>query len=350
MIDSMSDPGHLTIREFGPRSRSAARVDRALRVGWAPVARNWRFTRRGVGAMQRLLEPRGPIPVVRGTEVTHTRIERLPAEWVSTPRSAGADARAVLYIHGGGFVFGSPRTHRNLVSRISHVTATRVLAIDYRLPPRHWPPAPTEDALLAYRHLLAAGIPAQGIVVAGDSAGGGISLELVLHLVELGLPVPGALVLLSPWADLTMSGASVQAHDGIDPFIPASTVRRLAGVIAGPRDPRDWRLSPVFAPDPLLAGFPPTLIQVGSTELIRDDSIRLAERLGALAVPTELEIFDRHPHVVPVWGTPESRVALRRLGTWVARHVPAAIAPAPPSSQVLDEAVEPDVPPGQMLL
>lgn len=321
-----------TVREFGPLTRQAAGVDRALRATWSPVVSNWRFTRRGLRLAQRVFEPPAstPIPVVRGTEIRHTRIEDLAGEWVIAPRARGAEGRrAVLYIHGGGYVFGSPRTHRTLVSRISHVTSTPALAIDYRLPPAHFPPAPTEDALVAYRHLLASGIPAESIVVAGDSAGGGISLELVLHALEAGLPAPGALVLLSPWADLSLSGDSVTANMGLDPFIPAGPVRRLVDVVVGPRDPTDWRLSPLFAPAHLLAGFPPTLLQVGSTELIADDSRRMADRLAAAGVTTELHVFDRHPHVVPVWGTPESRTSLREIRTWVARHTPGEARPIP---------------------
>lgn len=318
-----------TVREFGPPSRQALRVDRALRSTWSPVVSQWRFSRRGLRMAQQVFEPRGRIPVVRGTEISRTRVEHMPAEWVTAPRAREAvGQRAVLYIHGGGYVFGSPRTHRNLVSRISHVTGMPALAIDYRLPPEHWPPAPTHDALAAYRHLLAAGFAPEDLVVAGDSAGGGIALELVLHAVEAGLPVPGALVLLSPWADLAMSGDSVTRNAGLDPFIPAAVVERLAGVVVGPRDARDWRLSPVFAPDDLLAGFPPTLVQVGSTELIADDSRRVAERLAANGVPTELQVFERHPHVVPVWGTPESRTSLRELAAWVARHGAGVPAPA----------------------
>lgn len=321
-----------TVREFGPLTRQAAGVDRALRATWSPLVGNWRFTRRGLRLAQRVFEPPASarIPVVRGTEIRHTRIEHLPAEWVIAPKARGAEGqRAVLYIHGGGYVFGSPRTHRTLVSRISHVTSMPALSIDYRLPPEHFPPAPTHDALLAYRHLLASGIPAASIIVAGDSAGGGISLELVLHAIESGLPAPGALVLLSPWADLSLSGDSVTVNMGLDPFIPAGPVRRLVDVVVGPRDPTDWRLSPLFAPEDLLRGFPPTLLQVGSTELILDDSRRMADRIAAAGVTTELQVFDRHPHVVPVWGTPESRTSLREIGAWAARHVPDAVAEEP---------------------
>lgn len=344
----MAEP---VVREFGPLSAQGARVDRALRSAWSPLVRNWRFTRRGVVWAQKVFEPRGPIPVVRGTEITHTRIEHMPAEWVTAPRAQGSSPeRAVLYIHGGGYVFGSPRTHRNVVSRISHVTSTRVLAIDYRLPPEHWPPAPTHDAMLAYRHLLASGIPAEGITVAGDSAGGGISLELVLHLAETGLPMPGALILLSPWGDLSMSGESVTFNSGKDPFIPEGPVRKLAEVVVGPRDAADWRLSPVFGPDELFAAFPPTLLQVGSNELIYSDSVRVASRLAALDVECELQVFEGHPHVIPVWGTPESRISLKEIGEWVARHVPAEIAPAEPTDAAVEEAAEVPTPPEQTLL
>lgn len=332
-------PAAPTVREFGPVSRQAIGVDRALRSTWTPVVTQWRFTRRGLRLAQRAFEPPGPIPVVRGTEVRQTLIEDLPAEWVTAPRAREATGkRAVLYIHGGGYVFGSPRTHRNLVSRISHVTSTPALAIDYRLPPEHWPPAPTYDALTAYRHLLASGIPAEAIVVAGDSAGGGIALELVLHAIEEGLPVPAALVLLSPWADLAMTGDSVTANARLDPFIPPEVVSRLVNVIVGPRDPTDWRLSPLYAPEELLTEFPPTLLQVGSRELITDDSRRMADRLAGAGVETELQVFHRHPHVVPVWGTPEARTSLREIGAWAARHVAAEDAPAVPSEATAAQA------------
>lgn len=318
-----------TVREFGPPSRQALRVDRALRSTWSPVVSRWRFTRRGIVWAQQVFEPRGPIPVLRGTEVRPTVAGGVPAEWVTAPRAQeAAGRRAVLYIHGGGYIFGSPRTHRNLVSRISHVTRAPALAIDYRLPPHHWPPAPTHDALASYRHLLDSGVAARDVVVAGDSAGGGIALGLLLQAAEAGLPLPGALVLLSPWTDLAMSGDSVVANDRLDPFIPPGPVRKLAEVVVGPRDATDWRLSPHYAPDDLLAGFPPTLLQVGSCELIADDSRRMAQRLAALGVTTELQVFERHPHVVPVWGTPESRTSLREIGGWVSRHVAGEVEPS----------------------
>src|SRR5829696_946779 len=150
---------HLTTRAFAPASRQTLALEAALRRTWIPVARNWRMTPRGVRLLQRVTEPGRRVPVLRGTVVEHTRVAGCPAEWVRAPRALAAashrpDQPVVLYLHGGGYVFGSPRTHRNLVSRISHVTGLPALSLDYRLPPVATLPAPIEDAMGAYRHLL----------------------------------------------------------------------------------------------------------------------------------------------------------------------------------------------------
>ena len=179
-----------------PASRQTAALERTLRRTWIPVARNWRMTPRGLRMLQRVSEPpRRRVPILRGSVVEHLHVAGLPAEWVRGPRALGASAHGddravVLYLHGGGYVFGSPRTHRNLVSRISHVTGLPTLALDYRLPPVATLPAPIEDALAAYRHLLDEGHAPERIVVAGDSAGGHLALTLALHATEAGLPAP----------------------------------------------------------------------------------------------------------------------------------------------------------------
>ncbi|MBJ7332729.1 MAG: alpha/beta hydrolase [Solirubrobacteraceae bacterium] len=283
--------------------------------------------------MQRLIEPRGPIPVVRGTKVEPTLASGVPAEWVIAPRAQDAHGkRAILYLHGGAYVFGSPRTHRTLVSRISHATGSPVLAIDYRLPPEHFPPAPTADALAAYRYLLDSGVPPEGIVIAGDSAGGNLAMELALHIVEHGLPQAAAMILLSPWTDMSLSSESAKTNAKLDAFIPADAFEKVAAFVVGPRDATDWRLSPLFAPAELLAQLPPTLVQVGSTEVLLDDGRIMAQRIAEAGVTAEVQIFDRHPHVIPVWGiTPEAKVSLKEIGEWVARYEPTGIAPSPPS-------------------
>lgn len=336
---------NLTARTFAPASRQTIALERALRRTWVPVARNWRMTPRGVRMLQRVTEPpRRRVPILRGSVVEHTRVAGLPAEWVRGPRAIGASAHGdqhavVLYLHGGGYVFGSPRTHRNLVSRISHVTGLPVLSLDYRLPPVATLPGPIDDALAAYRHLLDEGHAPERIVVAGDSAGGHLALTLALHGVDAGLPKPAALVLLSPWTDLAMTGASIAANADADPFLPPIALRRAARVALNGADPADWRSSPLFAPEQLFAQLPPALLQVGSTEVLRDDATRTAERLARAGVRTELQIYERQPHVVPLWaGTPEARTALREIGRFVDDLLGPANAPAAPVAQTAAEA------------
>jgi acetyl esterase/lipase len=336
---------NLTAQAFSPASRQTVALERALRRTWNPVARSWRMTPRGVRMLQRVTEPpRRRVPVLRGSVVEHLHVAGLPAEWVRGPRaldaSAHGDDRAVvLYFHGGGYVFGSPRTHRNLVSRISHVTGLPVLALDYRLPPVATLPAPIEDAIAAYRHLLDEGHAPERIVVAGDSAGGHLALTLALHAAEAGLPRPAALILLSPWADLTMSGASISHNATLDPFLPPIALHRAARTALAGADPADWRSSPLFAPESLYSALPPTLLQVGSTEVLYDDGVRTAQRIAEAGVPAELQVYERQPHVVPMWnGTPAARTALREIGRFTSATLNPSDAPGAPSEHVADEA------------
>lgn len=335
----------LTTHTFAPASRQTLALEAMLRRTWIPVARSWRMTPRGVRMLQRVTEPpRRRVPVLRGSVVEHTRVADLPAEWVRGPRALGAAAHAsaqpvVLYLHGGGYVFGSPRTHRNLVSRISHVTGLPALSLDYRLPPVATLPAPVEDALAAYRHLLDEGHAPERIVIAGDSAGGNLALALALHALEADLPRPAALVLLSPWTDLGMTGASIEANAAYDPFLQPIALRRAARVALAGADPAGWRASPLFAPGELLRQFPPTLIQVGTTECLYDDATRMAQRIAEADVPVELQAFERQPHVVPLWnGTPAARTALREIGRFVDETLAAAGAPAPAPPSEADAA------------
>jgi monoterpene epsilon-lactone hydrolase len=212
------------------------------------------------------------------------------------------------------------------------VTGLPALSLDYRLPPVATLPAPVEDAMAAYRHLLDEGHAAERIVVAGDSAGGNLALALALHAAEAGLPRPAALVLLSPWTDLGMTGDSMQRHAAREAFLPPIALHRAARVALGGADPADWRVSPLFAPDELLRALPPTLLQVGSTEVLYDDAARIAERIAAAGVRTELQAFERQPHVVPLWtGTPHARTALREIGRFTTAVLDPEAAPAPPS-------------------
>jgi epsilon-lactone hydrolase len=339
---------NLTARTFAPASRQTVALERTLRRTWVPLARNWRMTPRGLRMLQRATEPGRRVPILRGSVVEHLRVAGLPAEWVRGPRALGAavhrdDRAVILYLHGGGYVFGSPRTHRNLVSRISHVTGLPVLTLDYRLPPVASLPAPIEDALGAYRHLLDEGHAPERIVVAGDSAGGHLALTLALtlalHAAEADLPQPAALILLSPWTDLGMTGASFTRNANADPFLPGIALHRAARVALGGADPAAWRSSPLFAPEELYRRLPPTLLQAGSTEVLLDDALRTAQRIAEAGVRAELQIYERQPHVVPLWaGTPEARTALREIGRFAADVLDPRDVPAAPSAQTAAEA------------
>ncbi|MGX6447194.1 alpha/beta hydrolase [Patulibacter sp. S7RM1-6] len=329
-MDATGTAREPVVRRYGPASTQTLRMAAGIRRTLLPLTRGWRMTPRGIRMLQRLTDPTEHVPVLRGTRVERARIGGVPGEWVSGPRAQGRPdprvdrgASLVLYLHGGGYVYGSPRTHRNLVSRLSHVTGLTAFSVDYRLPPAWTMPAPVEDALAVYRALLEEHDAAR-IVVAGDSAGGNLAHELALHAAEAGLPLPAGLVLLSPWSDLSASGESVRANAAADPFIPEVGLRRCARVAVAGGDPADWRVSPLFAPDDLQARLPPTLVQVGEGETLRDDGERVARTLARVGVRSELELYEGTVHVAAVWtGTPEARDALHRIAAFVEGVLPA---------------------------
>jgi acetyl esterase/lipase len=328
-----ASPRSPVVRELGPPGPETLAFERRLRRVMRPLAASWRMTPRGVLWLQRISEPRGRrIRTKEGSQVDVTAIGGVPVEWVRGPRAIARrtdDEPVLLYLHGGGYVFGSPRTHRVLTSQLSDALGIPVLVPDYRLPPVATLPAPIEDALVVYRALLERVAP-ERIVVAGDSAGGNLAHGLLLHAAEAGLPMPAGLVLLSPWSDLTMSGPSVRANDGIDPFIPEIALWRCARVACAGLDAADWRCSPLFGPDALQARLPPTLVQAGSTEVLRDDARRVADALARNGVPVELQLFAHVPHVPPMWGNlPEGRDATRRVGAFLADVLPEGAAHRP---------------------
>jgi acetyl esterase/lipase len=227
----------------------------------------------------------------------------------------------VLYLHGGGYVSGSPRTHRPLAGEIAHAAGARLLLPAYRLAPEHPFPAALEDAWVAYWWLLKQGVQPGQIVVAGDSAGGGLALALLVALRDAGLPLPAGLVCISPWVDLTLRGASLRANEGRD-YLNAAAIRAVAALYLNGRDAREPLASPLFAD---LRGLPPTLIQTGTAELLLDDSKRLARRAAAAGVPVELELWENMVHV---WHflylfEAKARQAIRRVGCFVRERVPA---------------------------
>ena len=250
-------------------------------------------------------------------EFTFDRIDAgdVPAAWVEAP---GIDpGRAILYLHGGGYVIGSIDTHRELAGRLSQAAAARVLIIDYRLAPEHPYPAAVEDAAAAYRWLLASGgaEPAR-TVIAGDSAGGGLTVATMLALREAGDPLPAAGVCLSPWVDMEGMGDSMTAKADVDPMVRFEGLARMAGLYLGGADPRTPLAAPLYAD---LSGLPPLLIHVGTAETLLDDATRLSERAEAAGVDVTLETWDDMIHVWHLFAPllPEGQRAVERVGEYV---------------------------------
>lgn len=247
-------------------------------------------------------------------DVSHEGIDAggVPAEWVRTP--GVSEERVVLYLHGGGYVIGSAGTHRELVSRIGRAGVARVLSVDYRLAPEHPHPAALEDALAAYRYLLDAGVDPAKIVIAGDSAGGGLTLATLVALRDAGTPLPAGAACMSPWADLEGTGDSVTSAD--DPLIEIEGLREMGKHYVAGGEMRDPLCAPLYAD---YSGIPPLLIQVGTRELLLDDSTRVAERARAAGVDVTLEVEDGLIHVWQLFGgeVPESKAAVDRIGAFI---------------------------------
>jgi acetyl esterase/lipase len=228
--------------------------------------------------------------------------------------------RAILFFHGGGFQMGSVETHRALAAVIADGAGCRVFSVNYRLAPEHRFPAPVEDALAAWHWLAAAGLDARRIALAGDSAGGGLALSLMLALKGRGRALPAAAALMSPWTDMEASGASYETRAAADPFHQRATIRALARTYLGRGgDPRDPLASPIMGD---LTGLPPLLIQVGERETVLDDSRVLAERASAAGVEAKLEIWPGMFHVFQLYPElAEARAAVAAIGAHLARHL-----------------------------
>ena len=215
------------------------------------------------------------------------------AEWTSTP--GDSSDRALLFVHGGGYVIGSLDSHRHLVSEAGRAAGCWALALDYRLAPEHPFPAPVEDTVAGYRYLLARGIKPGGIAIAGDSAGGGLVVAALVAIREAGLPQPGCGWCISPWVDMEMTGETMTSKSAADPMVQKEGVAEMARLYLNGADPRSPLAAPLYAD---LSGLAPLLIQVGAAETLLDDAIRLANVAGAADVHVELQIW---PEMVHVW-------------------------------------------------
>ena len=235
-------------------------------------------------------------------------------------RPGATRSEILIFFHGGGYCSGSILSHRRMVTEAGRAARMRTLAIGYRLAPEHPYPAAHDDAMTAWRFVRRQGVPADGIAVGGDSAGGNLAVALIGRLRAAGEPLPACAWLVSPWTDLTMSGATLDSKDAVDPIIHKGYLCELADAYA-PRsvDRKNPLLSPLFAD---LSGFPPTLIQVGSAETLLSDAMRFAAAAGSSDVDVTLEIWPHMIHAWPVWNAKlaEGRRALARAGEFMRAH------------------------------
>ena len=232
-------------------------------------------------------------PVPPEVKVETITLGGVRAERLTPPSVTNA---AILYLHGGGYCIGSPRSHRHLAAAIGIAAEAVVILPDYRLAPEHPFPAAVEDAVAVYRAMLADGISPARIVIAGDSAGGGLTVATLIALRDAGVALPAAGVCLSPWTDLTCSGKSYNTRAAADPIVKDENITEMATAYLAGRDPKTPLASPLFAD---LRGLPPLLIQVGDAEVLLDDSVMLAERAKAAGVDATLEVWDEMVHVWP---------------------------------------------------
>lgn len=248
--------------------------------------------------------------------VEPTTVAGRAAEWITTPEVS--PAHAILYLHGGGYVVGSLNTHRDLAARLGRAAGARVLTIDYRLAPEHPHPAAVDDAVAAYRWLLAHDLAPARLAIAGDSAGGGLTIATLLALRDLGAPLPSGGVCFSPWVDMEATGASMDEITN-DPMLNKQLILHFARFyLTGGVDPRTSLAAPLHAD---LQGLPPLLVQASRHEVLRDDATRFVERARRAGVDCTLELTDEVPHVWQIFASvlPEGQQALDRAGAFL-RH------------------------------
>ena len=260
------------------------------------------------------------LPVPDDARVEPVDAGGVAAEWVTAPNVEPDTDKALLYLHGGGYVYCGPGTHRLLAYNISAAAGLPCLLADYRLAPEHPYPAAVEDAVAAYDWLLAQGYKAGRLTVAGDSAGGGLTLAAMLRLRQLDQPLPAALACLSPWTDLTLTGASIESKAASDPLVQRPGLERCANWYLGGADPSDPLASPLLGD---LGGLPPLLIQVGGQEVLLDDAARLAEQAKAAGVAVDYQCWDEMFHVWQLYAPmlSEGRDAIAAIGDFLGRHV-----------------------------
>jgi len=254
------------------------------------------------------------LPVPRGVSYVEAIIGGIPGEWVE-PASGAQPGMTLLYLHGGAYMVCSAETHRPITGGFAR-RGVRVFAANYRLAPEHPFPAAVDDGLAAYRGLLEQGTAPDRLAIAGDSAGGGLALAVLLKARDEGLPMPARIVLFSPWTDLAGTGASATENDGRDPMIVGSRIAEGAAIYLGGADATTPYASPLYG---ACEGLPPMMIHVGANEVLRDDSVRLDEKAREAGVVSLLRVWPVVPHAWPIFQSllPEGREALDAAAAFI---------------------------------
>jgi epsilon-lactone hydrolase len=244
-------------------------------------------------------------------EITPGKLGVIPGEWVG----AGHSDRIILYFHGGGFVAGSPESHRPLIGKLVEASGVGAFSVNYRLAPECFFPAAVRDGIDAYRALLASGVAASSVILAGDEAGGGLAFAVALAIRNGGLEMAGGLVALSPWADLSLSGMSVLNNRKSDMVLEWETLFLSARHYLRKSNPCDAYASPAYAS---FSGFPPIMVHAGSNEILRDDASKLGDRAADANVPVSVEIYNGMGHLFQIdAGRNEAKVSLSRLSQFI---------------------------------
>lgn len=291
------------------------------------------MTETPIARLQRILRAKAPAPgtplvveqrreemekvafrAAEDIEVESLTVAGRNAEWLRAPGIQ--EARAILYLHGGGYVIGSPNTHRALGGEVSRAAQAAVLMLDYRLAPEYPFPAAVEDGVAGLRWLYEQGFDAAQTAVAGDSAGGGLIVATLVAARDQGVPMPGVAVSISPWADMTCTNASFSTRAAADPIVSLSGITQMADLYLQGANPHDVLASPNFAD---LQGLPPLLIHVGRDEVLLDDAMQLDAKAKADGVQSTLEIWDDMIHVWHAFHPmlPEGKAGIDRVGAFV---------------------------------
>ncbi len=290
------------LRHFVRPSLARVKTPQLARTGMEKSSARLPVSMRGINLHQESIPgPGGPIPV----------------EWLSAGR---ADRRKVLiYLHGGAYIMGSPRTHRMITVALARMTGMRILVPDFRLAPEHPVPAGVEDAVAVYSWMLAQGYQPPNIGFVGESSGGGQCFAALVALTRRGFPPPACIAAFSPWVDLTMSGASVKTNAKREVMLPVERAAEVVGYYIGDNDPKDPVTSPLYDDGPT----PPTLIQASRAEILLDDAVRMAARLEESGSDVTLELWDDAPHAWQFFGglIPESKDALTKATAFLKAYI-----------------------------